>query len=222
MSRNTHEIARRRTLTYESLESRVVLSATATTLADAAAVTTPVRHVSEQVAAPGNRSVAALGHWHFSSLAAAEVPSPSVEQISMIPNVGSFGRWPASARAALTQDQVRSLDVAKIRLDLLSPQQISGLSTAQIRTLSIHELKHLTATQIPFVTAAQIAAIPDPGPIGEWSQPARAALTSYQVQALNVADVGLKWLVDQQIGWLTAAQIRSVGIHDMQYLLPGQ
>ncbi|HMO85354.1 MAG TPA: hypothetical protein PKC18_10590, partial [Lacipirellulaceae bacterium] len=124
----------------------------------------------------------------------------------------------ADRAAALTGAQIQALNVGRVRLTLLTPQQIAWLTIPQIQSLQLADFKFLTANQTPFLTTGQIASIPDPGPFVEWRASARAALTSVQIQALNVRDVRLGLLTPQQIAWLSVAQIQSLQMPDFKFL----
>lgn len=176
----------------------------------------------QQVSWLTTAQIRSLPYHEFAHLSAAQTPVLTAAQLASIPDTGSFITWSAAARGALSGVQVQSLNVAKIRLELLTPQQIASLTVNQIRSLPYHQFSHLSALQIPQLTAAQIATIPDTGSFITWSQPARSALTAPQVQALNVAQIRLDLLSPHQVAWLTATQVRALGVHQFPYLWPNQ
>ncbi len=166
--------------------------------------------------------VRALGVHQFPYLWPSQIPLLTFNQLAVIPDTGSFIRWSAAARAALTFDQVRSINVARIRLDLLTPTQVSWLSQGQVQSLDYYQFEYLLPSQIYMLSVGQVASIPGPGHLGSWSEAARAALTIGQIRSLDVSKVPLRLLTDMQIGWLTAQQIRSVRHFDFEFLQPAQ
>jgi DNA polymerase III psi subunit len=166
--------------------------------------------------------IRSLPFHEFEYLSAAQTPYLTSAQIATIPDTGSFISWSSAARAALTGSQVQSLNVATIRLELLTPLQIGSLTPNQIRTLPFHQFLYLSELQTPHLTPAQIATIPDTGSFITWTQPARSALTAPQIQALNVAQIRLDLLSPHQVIWLTAAQVRTLALHQFPYLWPSQ
>jgi hypothetical protein len=166
--------------------------------------------------------VRSLGLFDFQFVNPMLVPLLTDAQIASIPDPGPFVTWTANARAALTMSQVRALKVSSVRLELLTPQQVSWLSAAQIQSLGISDFKYLSPGQVPWLTSAQLSSIPDPGPLSEWTAVSRAALTAPQVRALNVAKTRIHLLTPQQIAWLTPTQIQSLQVHDFSRLSPGQ
>jgi hypothetical protein len=162
--------------------------------------------------------IQSLDHFDFKYLAAHQTPLLTLGQVASIPDIGSFGAWSAAARGSLTPAQVQALRVAEVRLQLLTPTQVSWLSGGQIQSLRYYDFPYLSAAQTPLLTAAQLASIPSIGSFGEMSSSARAALTLPQVQALNVGAVYIQLLTAQQTGWLTAAQVRALPQHQFHYL----
>jgi DNA polymerase III psi subunit len=163
--------------------------------------------------------VQSLAYWNFPYLSGLQTPNLTPAQIAAIPDTGSFVTWTTAARAALSAGQVQALNTATIRLDLLTAQQIGWLTTAQVQRLDFYQFPLLGASQVPSLTPAQIASIPDPGTFSQWSTAARAALTTPQLQSLNVAALHLYLLSSQQIAVLTVAQVQSLSADDI-YLLP--
>jgi DNA polymerase III psi subunit len=166
--------------------------------------------------------VQSLEYFDFQYVNPILVPLLTPAQIATIPDPGPFVTWAADARAALTASQIRALNVAKVRIELLAPQQISWLSVPQIQSLGIYDSKLLNSQQIPYLTTMQIASINDPGPITEWTPAARAALTAPQIQALKVKTVRINLLTPSQISFLTTPQIQSLMLYDFPWLNPNQ
>ncbi len=151
---------RARSLEFESLESRLVLSASALSLSapapEAAVVQAPA--TSQDITLPA--SVASLNYWEFGQLTRLTAPLLSAQQIASIPNGYWFGQIPTDARAALTGAQVPSLRVASVGLNRLTSQQVSWLTAAQIQSLNYYDFQYLGPAQIRWLTAARIATIP--------------------------------------------------------------
>jgi hypothetical protein len=113
---------------------------------------------------------------------------------------------------------VQALRVATVRINFLTPQQVGWLTAAQIQSLEHDDFQFLHPGQIPTLTAAQAATVPDVGAFALWSEQSRAALTAPQVRALQTSTLRLDLLTAQQIGWLTAAQIRGLSFYEFEYL----
>jgi hypothetical protein len=155
----------------------------------------------------------------FSYLSPLQIPLLTTAQAASISTLSPFS---VEARAAFTQPQVRALDVAITRIHRLTPTQVSWLTVGQIQSLQSLDFEFLSPAQIPYLTPLQISTISSSGAFGTLSDDARAALTQPQVQALDVALVGLNRLTVNQIKWLTAPQIQTLQIHDLIYLRPNQ
>ncbi len=169
----------------------------------------------------GQLSVAqiqSLPMWDFDRLSPSQVVSLTASQIRLIDNEWWFGQWPADVRAALKPAQVQVLRVESVGISLLTTNQVKQLTTSQVQRLHYDDFKYLTATQIPLLTVAQIASIDNGWWFGQIPAAARAALTSEQVQALNVAEVGLSNLTVAQRGVLKQAQVQSLSYDDFRYL----
>jgi len=163
-----------------------------------------------------------LTYRDFATLAPSEIPYLTNSQVASIPDNWWFTRMSATARAAFTETQVPSLNVAKIGLAPLTAQQVGWLSEAQVASLGYQNFKYLLVGQIPRLTATQVASIPDNWWFTRMSAAARGAFTETQVPNLNVATIGLSPLTSQQIGWLSQAQVESLTYQNFQYLLPSQ
>ena len=141
---------RTRALEFESLESRIVLSASALPLSppplEATVVQAPATSASITV------PITSLNFWEFGQLTALTAPLLTAQQVASIPNRYWFGQIPNDARAALTATQVPSLRVATVGLNLLTPQQVSWLTPAQIQSLYYFDFKYLLPSQIPALT----------------------------------------------------------------------
>ncbi|MFT5325477.1 MAG: hypothetical protein ACI8P0_003347, partial [Planctomycetaceae bacterium] len=148
----------------------------------------------------------------------AQSPLLTAEQLNLIPNHWWFERVPEDVRAALTGDQVRTLDVATLGLSGLTAEQIAELSAVQVKLLSYRNFEFLTAAQTPELTAEQLQTIPNEWWFYRMSDSAREALTETQVQSLDVAAVRLVGLTDQQVEWLTVEQIQTLSYRDFDRL----
>ncbi len=220
-----------RRLGFENLEYRVVMSGSnlaAPILAQAASIAAssfdeqPLAAEEQPLAAVADSLISTLPYWRFTELTPAQIPQLSLAQVASIPTVGWFTVLAPEARAAFTQPQVQSLRVDLVRINLLTPQQVSWLTTSQIQSLAYWDFSFLNATQTPWLTPTQISTIPDTGPFASWSAAARAALTAPQVQRLNVSTIRLEFLTSQQVSWLSTAQIQSLPYYDFNYLSAAQ
>jgi hypothetical protein len=203
------------------LEERVVMAAQGVEpqyTAVAVSGATPVY----QPAALLPSEVQSLIYSQFNLLDATSIQYLTTAQIASIPDSHWFIQIPSTARAALSQLQVQSLNVSKIQLQYLTPQQVSWLSVTQLRSLPVPEFSYLSAAQTPYLTSAQVSLIPDQHWLNQIPAEARAALTAPQIQALNVAQTRLVPLTPQQRGWLTPGQIASLELLDFAYLTAAQ
>lgn len=212
--------ASNRRLDFESLEPRVVLSASSPWDLDSPLVQTADGEIAQ--AAVIDSLVQTLPYYRFAELRPDQVPLLTTAQLASIPTIGSFGEMSAAARAALTLPQVRALNVAELRILLLTPQQVSWLTTGQIQSLRFYDFNLLSPAQTPLLTPQQIQTIPDTGSFAMWSAPARAALVSTQVQSLNTATIRLELFTPTQISSLTSAQIRALDFYQFKYLSASQ
>jgi DNA polymerase III psi subunit len=109
-----------------------------------------------------------------------------------------------------------------MHLELLTNLQITWLTTAQIRSVNFWDFPRLSPTQVLSLTPGQIGTINNTEAFAAWSAPARAALTTAQVQSLSVANVSIRLLTATQRNSLTTAQIETVPFYDFVYLTPAQ
>ena len=177
---------------------------------------------TEQIAVLTTEQVQSVGYREFERLNTAQSPLLTAEQLATIPNHWWFERIPEDVRAALTGAQVRTLDVATLGLAGLTAEQITELSADQVKLLSYRNFEFLTAAQTPELTAEQLQSIPNHWWFRRISGSARAALTSSQIQSLDVATVGLEGLTDQQVQWLTVSQIQTLSYRDFDRLSQDQ
>lgn len=173
---------------------------------------------AKQIAMLSVPQIQSLGKWDFPLLSPTQVVSLTTAQLASIDNEWWFGRMSAEARAALKPAQVQALRVEEVGLKLLTAAQVKQLTTAQVQSLSYDDFRYLAAAQIPLLTTAQVASIDNGWWFGQIPAAARAALTSVQVQALNVAAVGLSNLTVAQRAVLTQAQVQSLDFDDFRYL----
>ncbi|MCA9259240.1 MAG: G8 domain-containing protein [Planctomycetales bacterium] len=160
----------------------------------------------------------------FRFLSATKVPSLTPAQIALVPDTFAFDQWSAASRAALTETQVRALDVKEVTIGDLLPSQRLWLTVAQIERLLPSAWQYLDPSQIAAIRPGDIALINSDfvfSSDGGWSDAQRAALTRVQIEAIKVSREGrvrINWLTDQQIGWLTQSQIASVATNDIKLL----
>jgi hypothetical protein len=208
-------------LGFESLENRITMSA-----APVASPPLATDEITPTQAPAALLSVEdwvhSLAYYQFNLLTADQVQYLTPQQVASIPQTSYLGAMAPAARAALNQTQVQSLDVARVDVSLLSSQQIGWLTATQIQQVRYYELFLLSPAQMKLVTPTQVAAIPSASYLAEWSPTARAALGVAQVQALNTAKVDIGLLTDQQLGWLTAAQIQGIRYYELYRLSPAQ
>lgn len=159
-----------------------------------------------------------IANYDFNLLPASQIPHLTAAQIASMPTVGFMSAWTPAARAALTMTQVRAISVSALSLPLLTPQQIGYLTAAQIQAVPFWEMYLLTPVQIPFLTSTQMASINSANIITAWSAEARAALTTPQVQSLNMSLVRPTALSTTQLSWLLAAQVQAVANYDLNLL----
>lgn len=222
-------------LGFETLESRVVMSATSltsdplessTAVIAAPASPAPTLSASAPVTSAAILSteewVHSLAFWQFNLLLPDQVPYLTAAQIATIPNSSYFGQISAAARGNFNVPQVQALNTGEIGIGLLTPQQASWLTAPQIQSLKYFDFHRLNAAQIPSLTPAQIATIPHSGYLSSWSADARAALTASQVQSLNISTISIDNLTNQQIGWLTTQQVQKTRFYEFSLLQPAQ
>ena len=177
-----------------------------------------------QVGQLSSAQVQQVQYWEFGRLPASLVPYLSLEQVASIPTSGALKAMPLEARVALTPSQVRALNIDAIGLSALTAAQVGQLSLAQVLQVKPWELWYLTPSQIPNVSVAQLGAISAPSYFTAMSIESRAALSTAQIQSLNVNVIGLHNLTASQRAALSTAQLRSLDILTVgiSLLTPGQ
>ena len=118
----------------------------------------------------------------------------------------------------MSQQQVQALDVSVTGVSGLTSEQAAQLSPAQVQLLGYRDFERLGPEQIVHLSAEQLATIPNYWWLERIPEDSRAALTDSQVQALNVANVGLGLLTTEQIAVLTTSQVQSIGYRDFENL----
>ena len=164
--------------------------------------------------------VRALPQHQFRYLPASHTPLLTPAQVATIPDVGAFSMWSAAAGRSLIPTQVQALDVADVRLILLTPTQINWLTAAQIQSLRHHDFYLLNSGANAAVNRGA-AYCNDSEHRLIWRLVGGVhgrRLTAAQVQALNVATVYIELLTDHQRAWLSAAQVRSLPPHQLEHL----
>ena len=172
----------------------------------------------EQVRALSREQIQSLGYREFGYLTAEQIVDLTTEQVSSIPNEWWFTRSPEEARAAMTGDQVRALNVSEIHLGALTESQRAEIGVEQIQSLTYRDFRYLNASQTPLLTTDQIATIPNSWWFGKISEEARAALSPEQVQALDVSVTGVSRLTPEQASQLTPEQVQALGYRDIERL----
>jgi hypothetical protein len=174
-------------------------------------------YTSQQISWLTAAQVARVPYYDFHSLAPAQVPHLTPQQIASIPSQAYFNQWAPAARAALTHIQVQSLvvDANHVRIFQLTTRQLHWLTLQQIQSVRLDDFQFLPPELVKSLSTQQIAQIPSSSYLVQWSPAARAALTPSQVRALNLAlnvtvqGTGLSQLTDKQRSWLTQQQVRA-------------
>ncbi|HMO85353.1 MAG TPA: G8 domain-containing protein, partial [Lacipirellulaceae bacterium] len=95
-------------------------------------------------------------HLHF-----AQIPWLSSEQVASIPDHGPLAEWSSLARAALTQWQIPSLNIASLGINWLTSRQIEWLTPTQLAQVRWLDFNLLTPGQIRHLTPDQFASVTD-------------------------------------------------------------
>lgn len=151
-----------------------------------------------------------LSYDSFRYLVGTQTRHLTPTQVSTIPDGWWFGRISEEGREALTDDQVRALDVGVVGLKLLNADQVDALTIEQIQTLAYDTFMYLDADQTPHLTGDQVGSIPSGWWLQRMDEETRDALTGDQIRTLDTSDVGLKYLNEQQIVELTPDQVQDV------------
>ena len=175
-----------------------------------------------QIAVLTTAQVEAVGFRDFQFLQPSQIPSLSQQQLQTIPDRWWFGKITDEARAALTPEQVRWLNIADLGIDRLTVEQVGQLTETQVQSLHFKAFHSLTAHQVPWLTAEQLASIPNDWSFSRWSDEARAALTPRQIRALQVPVVSLSDLTSPQVAELSDEQIQNIEVKDYRYLHANQ
>lgn len=154
----------------------------------------------------------------FASLSPEEIQYLTPQQIASIPSRSEFLKIPSASRAALMPEQIQALVVAPLgMLDGLTFEQRSALIDSQVGTLGggangYLDFGKLPADRIIALTQSQIAAIRNSEQFSVIPAAVRAALSSQQVRALNIAPLGMiRGLTAVQVLELTDEQLQSIG-----------
>ncbi|HEX6960898.1 MAG TPA: G8 domain-containing protein [Lacipirellula sp.] len=106
--------------------------------------------------------IRALRFYDFSLLHSGQIQYLTTGQIASIPQWGYIASWSASARAALSAQQVQSLNIGNyLAIEYLTDQQISWLSNSQVQSLKYYQFYRLKPSQVPLLTTAQLSGIPN-------------------------------------------------------------
>jgi hypothetical protein len=158
----------------------------------------------------------------FHYLSPLRVPYLTAPQLQTLKDAGTFGAWTEEARSVLQSWQLQALDVNALGVSQLTTAQIAWLTPAQISQIKRpEELYRLPPSQIPRLSIAQIQQL-EGMHLGHWSADSRAALTQIQVQALRIEWTGVHLLTQQQVSWLSGAQVQRVTWPYFELLTPAQ
>lgn len=175
-----------------------------------------------QIAELSVEQIQSLTYRSFERLSAEQTPHLTAAQLATIPNEWWFGRWNEPGRAALTESQVQSLLVDRVRLRGLTDDQVAWLTVEQIQSLGYRDFERLGPTQVVHLTAEQVASIRNGWWFTRMSEETRAALTAEQIVHLDVYQTSLKYLTGSQRRALTIEQIQTLKSYDFRYLTAGQ
>jgi hypothetical protein len=175
-----------------------------------------------QVAVLALDQIQSLSFREFQYLTEVQTPLLSADQVATIPNSWWFGRMSVEARAAITPEQVKSLNVAEIGAGSLTLSQGRGLTRDQVQSLGYREFQYLTPEQIVDLTIEQVATIPNEWWFARTPDETRAALTGDQVRALKVEILHLGRLTEAQRTELSVDQIQRLTYRDFGYLNAAQ
>ncbi|TWU44346.1 Cadherin domain protein [Novipirellula aureliae] len=169
------------------------------------------------------------GFMDLASVPASRITAILPSQISALTSAYALIQIPAEARAALTPEQVRALDIAPSgMIRALTPNQVLELNDEQLRSIrsggyGFMDLAHVPASRISVILPSQISALDSTYAFMQLPSAARRAMTTEQVSALNTSYAGmLQGLTSEQIGMLTDGQITSLHFQDFRRLLPTQ
>ena len=171
-----------------------------------------------QVNALTVEQIRAVSYDQFRYVTATRIRALTAAQLASIPNQWWLEQIPADARAQMSVGQVRSLNVGVTGIRPLTETQISWLTAVQVRSLSQDQFPFLSAAKIRYLTATQLASIDNGWWFQQISNEARAALVPWQVRSLRVEAVGIGGLTDQQVTWLTVAQVRQLDYNEFERL----
>ena len=175
-----------------------------------------------QVAVLALDQIQSLSFREFQYLTEVQTPLLSADQVATIPNSWWFGRMSVEALAAITPEQVKSLNVAEIGAGSLTLSQVRGLTRDQVQSLGYREFQYLTPEQIVDLTIEQVATIPNEWWFARTPDETRAALTGDQVRALKVEILHLGRLTEAQRTELSVDQIQRLTYRDFGYLNAAQ
>lgn len=176
----------------------------------------------DQIDALSVEQIQSLGYREFRYLNPEQTPLLTAGQVATIPNDWWFHRISDEARATLTGEQIRALNVGSVGVSGLTDEQIAELSDEQIRQLGSRDFERLSPAQIPLLSPAQVATISNEWWFRRIPEASRAAFTGEQVRALNVAELGIGELTAPQVGELSTEQIQSLSYQEVRHLLPSQ
>lgn len=224
----------RSALQIETLESRTVMSATpvaAIPLDDPTdtAVTPASTPAQDEFDPTSLAALLSTEDWvrsltgaQLGSVLPQDVRLITASQLQAVPNESYFRSWSAEARAALQPWQVQSLNISAVGISALSAQQVGWLTQQQVQQVKWDQFQLLPPAQVQYLTGAQLQSLTNLSYFRVWSAGARAALQPAQVQALNIAALGIAELTSQQVSWLSQSQVQQVKWEQFQLLWPGQ
>ena len=202
----------------ETLEVRTLLSGVnEPSIAQIADVVAAAASEDDEVA-----QIQSLNYRDFHKLDRDQIVHLTADQLQSMPNRRSFRRIPNPSRAALTESQVQALDVSIVGIRKLTRDQRNQLTSDQIQDVIIREFRFLSADQIPSLSSQQIGSIPNSMWWRRIPSNLRNAMSTEQIQALNVQRIRLHRLTESQQDSLSVTQIQSLHFREFRHLDPEQ
>ena len=173
---------------------------------------------------PPGFHITLLPYQQFSSLTAEEIPFLTPEQVATIPNSWWFSRIPSESRAALSPEQLGSLNTAQAgMLRLLTQEQRLTLPSDRYALVPYTDLVFVPAQRANEITTAQLASLPNSWWFRQISPETRASLNQTQINAIDFSQSGMiDSLTQSQIELLNTESLRQLDFTSFSRLRPQQ
>jgi hypothetical protein len=158
--------------------------------------------------------IRSLNYTQLGTLRADEAPMLTKKQLKSIPDAHWLSVIPGDARAAMSDTQVRTLNIRRVGLEFLTETQRLAITSKQLQSLTPHDFQFLSTAQIPLLSTSQIGSLDDAWSFGSLSDAARAALTITQIARLDMAAIPLRLLPSSVVALLTPPQLSAAHAHD--------